>query len=331
MKKIAAFFLGFTFFSIILLPGMFTMLLGPAADRQTGTQENPVIPADEQMQTELQEDTPLLSGAEPVQELPKETMEMEAYLLGVVGAEMPALFETEALKAQAVAARTYAYRQAGEGEIRPDEIGQAYLSEEGLREKWGSHYDTYSAKIKEAVEATRGQILMYEDEPILAVFHAESAGRTENAENVWGTALPYLTSVDSRADENAPGFETEKRISIAEVMTKLQKEYPDIKLTQGSLLEQTQVVERTDAGYVKAIQFGNKMLTGQEARGLFGLRSSNFTLRQEGEDFIFVTRGYGHGAGMSQYGANYMAQDGASYQEILEHYYPGSVLKNISN
>lgn len=263
-------------------------------------------------------------GTEKVIETP-----FEDYIKGVVGAEMPALFEEEALKAQAVAARTYAMRQMKESQEsldpskEPYEIGQAYMTKEELKQKWGSHFNEYYKKVSDAVDATKDQIMVYEQEPILAVFHSTSGGKTETAANVWGKDLPYLQSVDSHGDENAPDFQTEMVMTQSQVIGKLQASYPDLTLTEGSLLEQMQIVERTPAGYVTSVQIGNKMLTGKNIREILGLRSTDFTVRQEADQIIFTTKGYGHGAGMSQYGANFMAKEGYTYEEILKHYYQG--------
>lgn len=253
----------------------------------------------------------------------------EDYIKGVVGAEMPALFEFEALKAQSVAARTYAVRKmkesqdAGEGTDVPYEIGQAYQTKEELRQKWGAHFEEYYKKVSDAVDSTRDEIMVYEEEPILAVFHSTSAGKTETAANVWGQDLPYLQSVDSIGDEQAPDFQTVTTMTQSQVIGRLQSKYTDLTLTEGKLLEQMQIVERTPAGYVKKVQLGNKLLTGKDIREALGLKSSDFTVAQNGENIVFTTKGYGHGAGMSQYGANFMAQQGSTYDEILKHYYQG--------
>lgn len=321
MKRILSIMVIYTVFSIILLPAAVTLLYkAPIGneEEQTELEEQWNIP--EALPTEDGAILPESKGAENVP--------LEEYVKGVVGAEMPALFPIEALKAQAVAARTYAVREildAGGSfdAINPEEIGQAYIAQEERKEKWGADFEEYEKKISQAVTETTGQILYYEKEPILAVFHAESGGYTEDSANIWGKELPYLKSVDSLEDEQAPNFLSTVELSTEEVITKLQKSFPDLKLTQGSLLEQMQVAERTEAGYIKTIQVGNKILTGRQMREALGLRSANFTIRQEGGALYFTTKGYGHGAGMSQYGAKFMAEDGKPYEEILKHYYQG--------
>lgn len=251
-----------------------------------------------------------------------EDIGIEEYVKGVVAAEMPVSFEQEALKAQAVAARTYALKKMEENEnISEQDIEQAYLSKEELKQRWGNDYNTYWNKINKAVNDTRGLVMTYDDEMIDAVFHSTSAGYTENSENIWSQALPYLKSVDSHQDENSPEFITEVSFSSKEIISKLQSLYSDILFTDASLLQQIQIVERSQAGYILQIQIGNKMLTGKQVREALNLKSSNFTITQKDDNIIFITKGYGHGAGMSQYGANYMAKEGSTYEEILKHYY----------
>ncbi len=251
--------------------------------------------------------------------------ELENYIKGVVAAEMPALFEQEALKAQAVSARTYAVRNMKERNSNavPYDIGQAYLSIEEMQQKWGDNFSTYYNKISEAVDSTRGEIMTYENEPILAVFHAESAGKTEAAENVWTQEIPYLKSVDSSFDKNAPNFETSISFTYDEFIKRFSNQYGDLSLHKDTLPQQLKILSHTPAGYVQQMQVGNQTLTGREVRETLHLRSSNFTIQTEDNTIIFTTKGYGHGAGMSQYGAEFMAKEGKTYQQILQHYYTG--------
>jgi len=262
-------------------------------------------------------------------------IEFEDYIKGVLAAEMPALFEIEALKAQAVAARTYAVKKMDKNKDNVADIstepskGQAYLSIDELKEKWGENFYTYYEKITRAVEDTKGQVMFYEEEPIEAVFHSTSAGMTQSAKDVWQADVPYLQSVESDGDKQAPAFEEEKKIKKEDVIEILLTRYPDIIIQD--LVGQIQIVERSSGGYIKYIQIGNKILTGEEAREIFKLKSSAFILKEEGENIIFATKGYGHGAGMSQYGANYMAKEGRTYKEILNHYYNGIIIKEIKD
>lgn len=253
--------------------------------------------------------------------------ELEEYVTGVVAAEMPASFNEEALKAQAVCARTYAIRYMEEsGSLSvPYDIYQAYCTVEEMHERWGDGFDTYYAKIKGAVKATEGEIMLYDNAPVLAVFHSMSGGKTESSENIWGGETDYLKSVDSSVDENSPGFTVSVKLDKEYVKAKLKEAEPSIVFDG----ETISVAERTEAGYVKTARAGNKTFTGKRIRELFGLRSANFTVEENGGDIIFTTKGFGHGAGMSQYGANYMAQAGSGYRDILSHYYTGVEIAKI--
>ena len=238
--------------------------------------------------------------------------ELEEYVAGVVAAEMQAAFPEEALKAQAVAARTYQVRQmqaAGTDQVLYD-VGQAYITTEEQQKKWGENYPFYVSKIRKAVRDTAGEIMVYEGEPILAAFHAQSAGKTEDALYVWNQAVPYLKSVDSRADAKAPENETSITFSEKELREKL-----------GS--GKVSVLSRTEAGYVSEVQAGEKIFSGREVREKLGLRSANFAIEKKDGKVIFRTYGYGHGVGMSQYGASFLAEEGKEYHEILRHYYQG--------
>lgn len=252
---------------------------------------------------------------------------LEEYIKGVVAAEMPALFPEEALKAQAVAARTYTIHSlapTGKTTIHPEEIGQAYLSVEELKKQWGKNFPVYYKKISDAVDATYGEIMVYEEEPILAVFHAESAGKTETAENVWEQSIPYLQSVDSSLDEKAPDFEKQVTFTCQEAANTLSSRFAGLGLDADNLQNQLQIKNRSSSGYIQEIQVGSKILTGKQVREALGLRSANFAISYPTNNTLcFTTKGYGHGAGMSQYGASFMAEDGNNYREILQHYYTG--------
>lgn len=247
--------------------------------------------------------------------------ELEEYVAGVVAAEMPAAFPKEALKAQAVAARTYQVRQmqaAGSEQVLYD-VGQAYITPEEQKKKWGKQYTFYASKIRDAVRSTAREIMVYEGEPILAAFHAQSAGKTEDAENVWDHPVPYLKSVDSSEDKNAPDNKTTVAFSVQELSDKL-----------GCDAKKISIHSRSDAGYAAQVQVGERIFTGREIREALGLRSANFTVEQDGDRFIFTVFGYGHGAGMSQYGASFLAKKGMNYHEILQHYYTGIDFQQIA-
>ncbi len=259
----------------------------------------------------------------------KQNIPFEDYIVGVVGAEMPISFEEEALKAQAVAARTYAYKRIDDinKEVDYKSIGQAYNSIEELKGKWGDNFDTYYAKVKNAVYGTQGIIMMYDNEPIEAVFHSTSAGVTEVSENIWGKSLPYIKSVDSKVDEQAPNFIYKASIPNSQIIDTLSKKYPE--MDKNNIISSFEIGERSEAGYVLNVNVCGKKINARDIRTMFGLRSTNFTIEKTKDSINFTTKGYGHGAGMSQYGANFMAQEGSSYEEILLHYYDGISLQKI--
>lgn len=290
MKKLLGIFFFYIILAVLLLPLLVTALCGG-------------------FRRDFPQEAKILYGTADLAPLPSE---LEEYVVGVVAAEMPAAFGEEALKAQAVAARTYQVRQmqaAGSEKVLYD-VGQAYITAAEQQKKWGEQTPFYRRKIQKAVQETAGEIMVYEGEPILAAFHAQSAGRTEDAEHVWAEAVPYLKSVDSSGDKNAPDYRTTVRFSEKGLKAKLGS--GDVK-----------VLSRTDAGYVTKVQVGEKTLSGGEVRQALGLRSTNFTIQKEGSDLLFTTLGYGHGAGMSQYGAGALAEQGKNYHEILRHYYTG--------
>ncbi|MBR5468006.1 MAG: stage II sporulation protein D [Firmicutes bacterium] len=253
--------------------------------------------------------------------------DLEEYIVGVVAAEMPASFEKEALKAQSVAARTYAVNSRMSVDELIKSEGQAYNTIDEMKGKWGDNFAEYYQKIKTAVYETEGEIIVYNDEPILAVFHAISGGKTETAENIWQRELPYLKSVESSKDTMAKEYSAEKFFLDSEAAALLQSQFNGLKLTEGHIADQMQIFERTDAGYVSKIQIGNMVFSGRQVREALGLRSSNFSFSQKDDGVVFETKGYGHGAGMSQYGANYMAAEGRTYGEIIKHYYSGVEIK----
>ncbi|MGN0519387.1 MAG: stage II sporulation protein D [Candidatus Fimenecus sp.] len=258
------------------------------------------------------------------------------YLLGCLACEMPPDTPTEALKAQAVAAYTNVVRlkenpdgKAGDADITDDAgLHQGYYDEQTRREKWGDKYDTYSEKFSAAVSAVYGQILTYEDKPITAAYFALCAGRTESAKTVWGGDIPYLVSVTSTGDRLSPDLQTETVLSADEVRTALAAD-SEIVLGENPAEWITDLtVSDSESGVVTAVCVGGKTVTGQALRALLGLRSPAFTVSYADGSFHFTVSGSGHFVGMSQYGADYMARQGADYKEILSHYYPGTALKN---
>ena len=256
-------------------------------------------------------------------------MDIEEYIIGVVAGEMPASYEPEALKAQAVAARTYTMylRHNGGCSAHPGadvctSSGhcQAYRTEEQMRTSWGSHYDEYFAKIKDAVYSTRGEEIYYEGEEIQVFYHSSSGGMTEDCGNVYQESLPYLVSVESDGEESYSNYYGTVTVSYDEFVSKMENYSPSIRLS--GTAKDIGDITRYDSGRVKSIKIGNESFTGREIRSIFGLNSTNFTIKAT-DEITFSTIGFGHGVGMSQTGANEMAKNGADYIEILEHYFTG--------
>lgn len=262
---------------------------------------------------------------------------LDEYLEGVVAAEMPALFPEEALKAQAVAARTYTMKKASSAPAKEHNGAavcsnpshcKAYKPLSEFASGWSENAETYSEKIRRAVKETDGEILLYEGEPITAVFHSTSSGRTESSADVWGGNLPYLVSVESEGDETSPHFEEEKMFSPSEFRERFAKKHPDAAFDENPENWITNI-RRTAAGGVKSVSVGGVSVKGSELRSIYELKSSNFTVSYDGENMKIKTRGYGHGVGMSQYGARAMAQSGKTYDEILKKYYTGVTLGKV--
>jgi len=261
------------------------------------------------------------------------------YVIGAVCAEMPATFEPEALKAQAVTAHTYAERQCLREADNPDpelcgadfsndtSKFQGYFTMNQAKQFYKDNFDLYYGKISDAVSEVWDYTIYYNDEPIVAAFHSMSSGKTESAENVWGSDVEYLQSVDSPQDISAPKYLEETEYDADTVKNKLISEYPEIQLDD-DYTKWFEIKEVSDAGTVLKIRAGDKELTGNELRSVLLLRSAVFEVKCDNGKFIFTTKGYGHGVGMSQYGANAMAQEGSTWKEILEHYYPGCTISD---
>lgn len=250
---------------------------------------------------------------------------LESYLVGVVAAEMPADFEKEALKAQALTARTYIVNQLIQNnrmglpdgaDVSDSEIHQVYKNDRELKALWGSDYSWKIKKITEAVQETAGQILTYKGNPITATFFSTSNGYTENSEDYWQTSYPYLKSVSSPWDANSPKFYNKVAMPVGEFERKL-----GVNISGSSQIGT--VIERTPGKRVGVVEIGGKKLTGKEIREKLNLMSSDFNWERKGDQIIITTKGFGHGVGMSQYGANGMAQEGKSYEEIVKYYYKG--------
>lgn len=250
-------------------------------------------------------------------------LELEEYIIGVVAGEMPASFEVEALKAQAIAARSYAMNKIKSSketyDLVTDVSNQVYITQDEMKEKWQSEYDYYYNKIKDAVLETKGLVMKYNDEIISAYYFAMSNGSTEDVSLVFGESKDYLQSVDSSWDENVKNFTVETNITKEEFCKKLDISCNDIIINN---------IKRSETNRVNEITINNKTFKGTEVRSILNLRSTDFNI-EINESIKITTKGYGHGVGMSQYGANEMAKNGSTYEEILKHYYNNIEISKI--
>ncbi len=253
-------------------------------------------------------------------------VELKEYIAGCVAAEMSPLYHTEALKAQAVACYTYAKRirenKSTDGADITDspDNHQGYTDKEGRKEKWGEKFEEYENKISAAVDAVFGEYMSYEDETVLAVYHANSTGRTQSAENLWGSAIPYLISVESPGDRLAPDYLSSSVFSKSEMEKILVECGADVNGDAGEWIEKTTA---DSGGYVSSLTVCGEEISASDFRKATDLRSPCFEIEYKNGEFTVTCKGYGHGAGMSQYGADYMARQGFDYKEILAHYYTG--------
>ncbi len=254
-----------------------------------------------------------------------EVVPLEEYIVGVVAGEMPVSFEEEALKAQAVASRSYVMYQIQKNQKKDYDVidtvlNQVYLDSDTLKKKWKNNYQKYYDKVTHAVEDTAYQYIVYKEKVAEALFFSTSTGKTENSEEVFVSKVPYLRSVDSKWDTISPVFQEVEEYSKKEFLKRL-------KLPDSEEIT-IQILSKTSAGRINEIKINGKTYTGSEVMSLLGLRSRAFTITV-GERITITTKGYGHGVGMSQYGAQGMAKEGYTYEEILKHYYTGVDLKKI--
>ena len=322
MRKYAAAGLVLT---VLLFGGAYLAAGGPAAEPEPAAPETAAVHHDRDVTLTIQDgDT-------------TEQMTLERYLTGVVRGEMPASFEMEALRAQAAAERSYVYYQlaAGRKDAHPDAdfctdhtCCSAYLSETAAREKWGGDFAPWNTRVEQAVSDTDGQVVLYNGRPILAVFHSSSAGRTAAAGDVWSGDLPYLVSVDSpEGEETVPNYYSTVTFTAAEAKEKLLAAHPELKLS-GTPDRWFGAAAENGSGRVETVSVGGTDIEGTELRRIFGLRSACFTVAADSESVTFRVTGYGHGVGMSQYGANQLAREGKTWQERLEWYYTGATVGN---
>ncbi len=267
-----------------------------------------------------------------------EQVNIDDYLCNVVSAEMPADYEIEALKAQAVVARTYTIykinnRKHENADICDDSTCcQAWVDKETRFSRWEeSKRESNWEKIQKCVQETQGQIITYQNQPINAFFHANSGGKTELPVNVWGgTGLPYLQVVETAGEEGYKQYESEVELTQDELIEKIKTKYSEISI-DFSNQEDLKILEYTDSGRVKTVKFGNHEISGVETRTLLGLKSTNFEISKENGKIKFTVKGYGHGVGMSQTGADAMAKQGKNYKEIINHFYSGIEIKEVNS
>lgn len=267
-----------------------------------------------------------------------EEVNLEDYICGVVSNEMPANFEKEALKAQAVTARTYLASKKlnrctlHEGiDICDSTHCQVYTSKEKRLEKWGADYaNEYWNKIKEAVDETSGQVLSYNGELVLyPQFFSTSSGQTENSEDVYLGEIPYLRSVASTGEESAPKYTSDKTLKISDFVYLLNSNFTNLNVTVENIKNNFNIKSSSAAGGVIKLNINNVEIRGVDFRKALSLNSTNFTYEFNGDYITFHCKGYGHGVGMSQWGANAMAKNGSNYEEILKHYYSGVEITNL--
>ena len=250
----------------------------------------------------------------------KTDLSLEDYIVGVVSCEMPASFDIEALKAMSVAARTYAlYKSERNKTLKTTTDDQCYIDESAMKEKWKNNFDKYYNKINNAVNDTKGEYMTYKDKTIIAFYFSISNGKTENVENVFSQKLDYLVSVDSSWDKRNNSNEKNIKMKVSDFLKKLN--INDNKINNIK-------IDRSNTNRINNIKINNKNYKGTKFRSLLNLKSTDIEIKYD-NDYVYIhTVGYGHGVGMSQYGANYMAQDGYKYDDILKHYYKGVKIVN---
>ena len=254
------------------------------------------------------------------------TLPFEEYIKGVVAGEMPATFELEALKAQAVASRSYAMYQMTATKDKDYDVlnttaNQVYLTDQELKNNWKNEYEQKINKINKAITETTGEYLTYKGQIVNAMFFSTSTGKTENSEEVFVSALPYLRSVDSKWDEASPVYTDTYTFDLKDFYSKLSLPYNEnLKI---------EITAKTSTGRIKKLKINDQELNGRDLATKLSLRSNYFTITQNNDKITINTKGFGHGVGMSQYGANGMAKEGYKYDQILKHYYQNTEIKKF--
>jgi len=254
-----------------------------------------------------------------------EKIPLEQYLIGVLAGEMPVSYEIEALKAQAVAARTYTLRKIEtnknqEYDLQDTTNDQVYLDQEYLKEFWKQNFEKNTQKIKQAITETSGEYLTYDGQIIQAFFFSTSSGKTENCKDVFGSDLPYLVSVSSSWDTSSPSYIGKQTFTLEEFYSKLEQPY-----NENLNIE----IIRNETNSINTININGINIKGTDFRHKLGLKSTNIEITENNREVIIESKGYGHGVGMSQYGALELARQGYKYDEILKYYYQGIEFKKI--
>lgn len=271
-------------------------------------------------------------------------MELEEYLKGVVAAEVPALFETEALRAQAITARTFALSKFKEfggvgckehpgADVCNSVHCQAWMSKEERFSGWEKeNAEFYWERISKAVDDTAKIVITYNGELAKSIkYHSTSGGKTEDCVNVFNSKVPYLVSVESKGEELSPKFSSKIEIKREDFIKKIKEIEPKTKITNTNLEKVTKILSWTEGGRVKSITIGDKSFSGIDIRWAFGLNSADFTIKVDSKNVVFEVKGNGHGVGLSQFGANAMAKTGQNYEAILKHYFTGTGLGKLGN
>lgn len=267
-----------------------------------------------------------------------EEVQIEEYVKSVVSGEMLVSFDDEALKAQAIAARTYIAAKrlrpcniANGGDVCDTTHCQVYINKDVRLEQWGSNAEEYWNKISNAVDNTKGMVLTYNNELVLyPQFFSTSSGMTENAVDVFSNSVPYLVSTESKGEEIAPKYETEFPFNIPEFVNKINDKYKEASITSENLKNNIEILSRSVAGGIKELRIGKTKVKGLDFRLALGLSSTNFEYVINENEIVFKCKGYGHGVGMDQWGANVMAKSGADYKDILTHYYTGVEISKLT-
>lgn len=336
MKKVFIYFIAFLFICFIL-PALLTKF-EMSANVETSSNE-----IQQENESKTSEEEYVYNKYGTIKLLHADTNEVEevaldTYLCNVVSAEMPVDFEKEALKAQAIVARTYTIykinnKKHDNADICDDSTCcQAWISKEDRLARWADNKEEKWAKIEECVNETKGKIITYNNQPINAFFHSNSGGKTELPVDVWGggTNMPYLQVVETSGEDGYTQYNSEVELTNEEVLEKLKTKYSDIQIDFNNE-EDIKILEYTTSGRVKTIKFGNYEISGTEARSIFGLRATNFQITKTEGKVKFTVVGYGHGVGMSQTGADSMAKNGSTAEDIIKHFYVGVEIKEINS